>query len=287
MAVWEAILLGIIQGIFMFFPVSSTSHLVLVQHWLLNRGAGFPLPDSPEMIAFDLVVHVGTVVSIIFVFRKSLRQLFRDTWKDFQNWRVGNISLKETLHLKLMGLGLFSVLVTGLVGFPLKNQFERAFAQPIFIAFTLITTGILLWVTDVLPRRPRGLRDFALWMALIIGLAQAVALLPGISRSGITIVAALLVGLKRRWAAEFSFFIAIPTILGAAFLHGLEIHFSSGLANLDWLALVIGFVVAALVGIFALYIVISLLYRAKFRFFSYYVWTLAGIIIISFLFNLF
>ncbi len=286
MAVWEAILLGIIQGIFMFFPVSSTSHLVLVQHWLLNRGAGFSLPESPEMIAFDLVVHVGTVVSIIFVFRKSLWQLFRDTWKDFQNWRKGNISLKETLHLKLMGLGLFSVLVTGLVGFPLKNQFERAFAQPIFIAFTLITTGILLWVTDVLPRRPRGLRDFALWMALIIGLAQAVALLPGISRSGITIVAALLVGLKRRWAAEFSFFIAIPTILGAAFLHGLEIHFSSGIANLDWFALVIGFVVAAVVGIFALYIVITLLYRAKFRFFSYYVWTLAGIIIISFLFNL-
>ncbi len=286
MEVWEAILLGIIQGIFMFFPVSSTSHLVLVQHWLLNRGAGFPLPESPEMIAFDLVVHVGTVVSIVFVFRKSLRQLLRDTLKDYKNWRRGNISLKETLHLKLMGMGLFSVLVTGLVGFPLKNQFERAFAQPIFIAFTLIATGILLWVTDVLPRRPRGLRDFALWMALIIGLAQAVALLPGISRSGITIVAALLVGLKRRWAAEFSFFIAIPTILGAAFLHGLEIHFGSGLANLDWLALAIGFVVAALVGIFALYIVITLLYRAKFRFFSYYVWTLAGIIIISFLFNL-
>lgn len=269
----------------MFFPVSSTSHLVLVQHWLISRGGGLPLPESPEMIAFDLVVHVGTVVSIIFVFRKSLRQLVSDTLRDFKNWKKGTVPLREALHLKLMGFGFFAVLVTGMVGFPLKSLFERAFAQPIFIAFTLIITGILLWVTDILPRRPRGLREFALWMALIIGLAQAIALLPGISRSGITIVAALLVGLKRRWAAEFSFFVAIPTILGAAFLHGLEIHFSSGLASLDWLSLIIGFFVAALVGILALYIVITLLYRAKFRFFSYYVWTLAGIIIISFLVN--
>jgi len=285
MAIWEAIFLGIIQGVFMFFPVSSTSHLVLVQHWLLERGSGFPLPDSPEMIAFDLVVHVGTVVSIIFVFRKSLGRLIRDTWRDLKGFKAGEIKFQETLHLKLMGLGLFSVIITGLVGFPLKSLFERAFSQPVFIAFTLIITGVLLWITDILPRRPKGLREFALWMALIIGLAQAIALLPGISRSGITIVAALLVGLKRRWAAEFSFFIAIPTILGAAFLHGLEIHLSSGLASLDWVSLWIGFIVAALVGILALYIVITLLYRAKFRFFSYYVWTLAAIIIISFLFN--
>lgn len=285
MAIWEALILGIIQGIFMFFPVSSTSHLVLVQHWLLERGAGFPFPDSPEMIAFDLVVHVGTVVSIIFVFRKSLVKLVQKARLDFAKWKRGEVLLRETLHLKLMGLGLFAVAITGIVGLPLKSLLEKAFAHPLFIAQTLAITGILLWATDILPPRPRGLRNLGLWLAFIIGLAQALALLPGISRSGITIVVALLGGLKRRWAAEFSFFIAIPTILGAAFIHGLEIHFSTGLAGLDWTALVVGFLTAAVVGIIALHIVITLLYRAQFRFFSYYVWTLAAIIVILHLFN--
>mgnify|MGYP000654596305 CR=1 FL=1 len=278
MTFWEAVFLGVIQGVFMFFPVSSTSHLVLAQHWLLERGATFPAPDSPEMIAFVLVVHVGTLVSIGVVFRKSLRDFCRKVLQDISTRAPGKTEPRSTLFLRLTALGLISVAVTGVVGWPLKPVLEQTFAHPLFISGALAATGVMLWITDTLGPRKRGLRQLTLTVAVVIGLAQAAALIPGISRSGATIVAALLLGLKRRWAAEYSFFIAIPTILAATLVHGLEIYQYAGLvglAGLNWTALVTGFVVAAGVGILALYLVVTLLYRARFRYFSYYVWALA------------
>ena len=114
---WVAILLGIIQGIFMFFPVSSTSHLALMQHWLIGMGISLPDPDSAEMILFDLVVHVGTLVSIAVVFRKSLSIYLRQAIKGFLN--LVDSSKKQTniggLYVKLTLLGIVSVAVTGLI----------------------------------------------------------------------------------------------------------------------------------------------------------------------------
>ncbi len=277
---WVAILLGIIQGIFMFFPVSSTSHLALMQHWLIGMGISLPDPDSAEMILFDLVVHVGTLVSIAVVFRESLSIYLRQAIQGFLN--LVDSSKKQTniggLYVKLTLLGIVSVAVTGLIGFPMKAAFESIFAQPIIISLTLTTTGILLWWTDILSDRKIGLRQMGLWIAIIVGVAQGLALMPGLSRSGTTIAFALFVGLQRKEAAEFSFFIAIPTILGACLLQGIEVYMVGGLLSIPVTSLLIGFSVAALIGIAALYLVLNLLYDAKFRFFSYYVWILAAII---------
>lgn len=277
---WVAILLGIIQGIFMFFPVSSTSHLALMQHWLIGMGIALPDPDSAEMILFDLVVHVGTLVSIAVVFRQSLSIYLRQAIQGFLN--LVDSSKKQTniggLYVKLTLLGLVSVAVTGLIGFPMKAAFESIFANPLIISLTLTTTGILLWWTDILKDRKIGLRQMGLWIAIIVGAAQGLALMPGLSRSGTTIAFALFVGLQRKEAAEFSFFIAIPTILGACLLQGIEVYQYGGLDLLPVSSLIIGFSVAALVGIAALYLVLNLLYDAKFRFFSYYVWILAAVI---------
>jgi len=277
---WVAILLGIIQGIFMFFPVSSTSHLALMQHWLISMGVTLPSPDSAEMILFDLVVHVGTLVSIAVVFRESLSIYLRQAIQGFLN--LVDSSKKQTniggLYVKLTLLGIVSVAVTGLIGFPMKAAFESIFAQPIIISLMLTTTGILLWWTDILKDRNIGLRQMGLWVAVIVGIAQGLALMPGLSRSGTTIAFALFVGLQRKEAAEFSFFIAIPTILGACLLQGIEVYQYGGLDLLPVSSLIIGFSVAALIGIAALYLVLNLLYDAKFRFFSYYVWILAAVI---------
>jgi undecaprenyl-diphosphatase len=281
--VFEAILLGIIQGIFMFFPVSSTSHLVVVQHWLIERGSEMPSPDSPEMILFDLVVHVGTLVSMAVVFRVSLAHFLGRLWRGFQKGfgRQGREGSRERLTLRLALLGLFSVAVTGAVGFPLKGAFEEVFARPVFIAGTLTVTGILLWWTDVLPRRTRGLERIGPGTAAVVGLAQGLALLPGLSRSGTTIAFGLFAGMKRRWAAEYSFFIAFPTILGASLLQALEVIRLDREGAIGLLPLTVGFVVAALVGIVALRIVLRLLYRARFRYFSCYVWALAVLILVG------
>jgi undecaprenyl-diphosphatase len=284
MTILEAVLLGIVQGIFMFFPVSSTSHLVVVQHFLIQRGSQLPAPDSPEMIFFDLVVHVGTLVSIAVVFRRSLGLLAGKIWGDLAGAVSGAEEARPAdrgLYLRLGMLGLLSVFVTGVMGLTMRGHFERIFANPIAISGTLFVTGVLLWWTDSLPRRPRGLRELTVWVALVIGFAQGLALMPGLSRSGTTIAFALFVGLKRKWAAEFSFFIAIPTILAAATVEFLSLMRKGALPALELAPLFVGFVVAALVGIFALKVVLRLLYRARFRYFSYYVWALAIVIVIG------
>jgi len=279
MTFWEAVLLGVIQGVFMFFPVSSTSHLALVQHWLQTRGSALPDPSSPEMILFDLVVHVGTLVSIAVVFRESLGHLVRNTVRGAREFVAGELSPMGGLYLRLSGLGLLSVFVTGVIGLTMRGFFESIFANPLLIAVTLTITGVLLWWTDVLPARKVGLRQMGIGIALIIGLAQGLALMPGLSRSGTTIAFALFAGMKRRWAAEYSFFVAIPTILAATGVEFIKVLRDGGPLVLDASAFAVGFVVAAVVGIGALSLVLKLLYAARFRYFSVYVWVLAGVVV--------
>nr|WP_301288395.1 undecaprenyl-diphosphate phosphatase [Natronospira proteinivora] len=280
---WIAILLGVIQGLFMFIPVSSTAHLVITQHWLIGAGHELPPPDSPEMIFFDLMVHVGTLVSIVVVFYRPLKDfiagVLHNTWALIS--QHGQAS-REMLYLRLALLLLFSVLVTGIIGLSFKFFFERFFANPILVAGTLTITGVLLWWTDKLSRRTVGLRQINTKTAAWIGLAQGLSLIPGLSRSGMTITFALLGGVKRRWAAQYSFFLAIPTILAATLFQGIEVAGAEGLNGISWAALTVGFVTAALVGIAALKLVLALLYRARLRVFSYYLWLLAAAVLFGF-----
>lgn len=281
MSVWVAILLGIIQGIFMFFPVSSTSHLALMQHFLISRGIELPDPDSAEMILFDLIVHVGTLISIAYVFRRSLKIYLSNTISGFLELLSKEHTARGALYRKLTFLGLFSVFITGVFGFPMKSVFESVFAQPLFMSGTLIITGVILWWTDYLTPRKFGLKEIGIWIAFVIGAAQALALLPGLSRSGMTIAFALFAGLNRRWAAEYSFFIAFPTILGATLLQAVEVFGYGGTISIGLPAMATGFMVSAIIGILALKLVIHLLYRAQFRVFSYYVWVLAIVVAVS------
>ncbi len=277
MTLWIAALLGVIQGVFMFLPVSSTAHLVLVQHWLIRSEHPLPAPESPEMILFDLVVHVGTLISIIVVFFSSLKVFCTKCVQQSLDWaRQGGASL---LYPRLFILGMFSVLCTGILGLTLKTAFEHVFATPEMVAVTLIFTGMLLWWTDKLRPRRRGLKKINSRVAGVIGLAQGLALMPGLSRSAMTIVFALFSGLKRRWAAEYSFFLAIPTICAATLLQGVEVWGHGGLDGVNAGALAVGFLVAALVGIVSLKLVVYFLYRARLKVFSFYVWALAAAIL--------
>lgn len=280
----ESVLLGLVQGVFMFLPVSSTAHLVITQHLLIRGGSELPAPESPEMILFDLVVHVGTLVSIAVVFRKSLSHFIANLRAETWRWAGG----KETiyggwLYLRLTLLGLFTVFVTGVLGLAFKALFTQAFATPAFLAVTLTLTGVLLWWTDRLPPRRRSLREIGAGTAAIIGVAQGLALVPGLSRSGMTIVFGLFAGLKRRWAAEYSFFVAFPTILAATAIQGLEVISVGSLGGVSWTAMTGGFIVSAVVGIFALKLVLALLYRAKLKVFSFYLWALALVVAFGFL----
>lgn len=270
----EAAVLGLVQGVFMFVPVSSTAHLVLTQQWLIDRGSALPPTDAPELILFDLIVHVGTMVSVVVVLRRSLKALLRGAWHELRD-RLRPAGTHRLRYLRLVGLGLLSALVTGALGWPVSQIGDVAFAVPLLIATNLVITGAILWWTDTAGPGRRGLEGITPAVAAAIGAAQAVALLPGLSRSGLTIAMALLLGVRRRWAAEFSFFVAIPTIVGGSLVQAAIVATAGEPLVVDATAFAIGFVVAAVVGAVALAGVLALLYRARFRVFSVYVWLLA------------
>lgn len=275
MSWWEACLLGVIQGLFMFIPVSSSSHLVLTQHWLASAGRDLPAPDSQEMILFNLLVHLGTMVSVVLVMHRPLGRLLRGTLADLRRVRQGRRRWRGLVHLRLVALGVVTTGVTGVLGLLVRAYGTEVFATPWVVSSLLLVTGAILWWTDSVRTTWRGPAQLTVWVAVLIGVAQALALLPGLSRSGLTIAMALALGLHRPIAAQFSFFVAIPTILAATGLQALDlVRVQEPLATGAG-AFVLAFVVAAAVGALALWLVLRMLYRGHFRVFAVYVVVLA------------
>ncbi len=297
MTLLVALLLGVVQGVFMFVPVSSTSHLVLTQTWLRATGTSLPPPESPELILFDLVVHVGTLVSIVVVMGAGLRALGAGVRTELASGAVRGGGLRSGAATdpaapatRLVLLGLLSVAVTGVLGLVFRDVLGEVFASPQLVAVALIATGAMLWWTDAMTsdRSGRRLRfawrgpgDVTVGVAIAIGAAQAVALAPGVSRSGTTIFVALLVGMRRTLAARYSFYIAIPTILAATGVQALQVVLDGEPVTVGAAPLLIGFVVAAAVGTVSLWAVLRLLEAARFRVFSVYVWLLATVVLVT------
>ena len=279
MTLAEAILLGAIQGLFMFIPVSSSSHLVLAQQWLAAGGSSVPSPDTPEMIFFNLVVHLGTMVSVVLVMRKPLGRLISGTVRELSLWRRRR-TLRHLIHLKLVILGLVTTAVTGVLGLVIRELGTEVFATPWAVSLLLLVTGVILWWTDSVTNTWRGAAQMTLLVAMVIGLAQAAALFPGLSRSGLTIAAALALGMHRKIAAQYSFFVAIPTIVAATGVQSLALLDHEGGLTVGWDAYLWAFIVATVVGAGALWLVLKLLYRGYFRIFAVYVVILAVVTLI-------
>jgi undecaprenyl-diphosphatase len=286
MTLLVALLLGIVQGVFMFVPVSSTSHLVLTQTLLREQGVDLPPPDSPELILFDLVVHVGTLVSVLIVMGDGLKELGSGVRQELAGGTIREHGLAAATSTKLVLLGLLSVAVTGVLGLTFQDLLTEGFGSPRAVAAALIVTGALLWWTDAMTSAKSGRRLRFAWrgpaqvtvtVAVLVGVAQAAALTPGLSRSGTTIFAALILGMTRTLAARYSFYIAIPTILAATGVQALQVALGEGFGTISWGAMGVGFVTAAAVGTVALWAVLRLLEAARFRVFSFYVWALAAV----------
>ncbi|PAY23038.1 UDP-diphosphatase [Dietzia natronolimnaea] len=283
MSLWESVLLGAIQGLFMFIPVSSSSHLVLVQQWLAAEGSPLPAPDTPEMILYNLVVHLGTMVSVVVVMWRPLTRLVNGIWRELGLWRRRR-TLRHLIHLRLALLGLLTTAITGVLGLFIRAYGTDVFVTPWAVALMLLITGAVLWWTDSVKTTWRGATQMTVLVGVVIGVAQAAALFPGLSRSGLTIAAALALGMHRPLAAKFSFFVAIPTIVAATGVQSLSLldpaSFESELF-LGWQDYLLGFVVAAVVGAGALWLVLRLLYRGHFRVFAVYVVGLALFVLIT------
>lgn len=251
MTVLQAIILGLVQGLTEFLPVSSSGHLVIVQSLLNING---------DMLVFDVFVHIGTLVAVFVVF-----------WQDI-------LGILKKPFCRFTGLILVGCIPAAVMGLLLEDVFSSLFNSITAVAVALIVTGILLLISD----RFNGNKTIAQMKysdALVVGLFQGCAITPGLSRSGSTIFGALLCGLRREDAAKFSFIVSIPVILGAALKSVLDIASESG-PVID-IAYLIGAVVAAVSGYLAIRVFLRLLSKRNMRYFSYYVWLVAAAILIS------
>ena len=264
----QALILGIVQGLTEFLPVSSSGHLVLAQIWL-----GDQFLFLEEAVAFDLVLHVGTLLPVLYYYRRDLVEILSAFTKvspfDHPGGPWGWIQADE--HRWLAFLVVVGTIPTAIMGIALKDTFESLFHDPQPVCIALIFTGFLLMSTRFLER-PDGRMRLTLGMALLIGFAQGFAITPGLSRSGTTIAVALLLGIERGQAARFSFLLSIPAILGAVVLVAKD---GVTLPAEGTSALVIGFLSAMIVGYLALWMLVALVKRGGLYRFAFYLWPVA------------
>ena len=243
MDLWHAFTLALVQGLTEFLPISSSAHLILVP-----RLSGWP----DQGLAFDVAVHVGTLSAVLAYFRHELVQLAHG-W--FLSLRTRTLNRDARLAWGV----LIGTIPVGLCGLLFKDVVETSLRSAEVIAIATIAFGLLLWWADARGRRLRDEHSLRLTDILIVGVAQAVALIPGTSRSGITMTAALMLGLTRTAAARFSFLLSIPAILMAGGYKGVQLLEQS--APVDWLALVLGVVLSGVMAYLCIHFFLKLLER--------------------------
>ena len=237
------IVLALVQGLTEFLPISSSAHLILVPHL-----AGWP----DQGLAFDVAVHVGTLAAVVGYFRKELATMTRDWFASLAQRRtVGDSRLAWAVIVGTIPAGLAGVLGKGFI--------ETHLRAPLLIAATTIGFGLLLWWADAKGKRSRNEDSLSLRDAALIGLMQALALIPGTSRSGITLTAALFLGLRREAAARFSFLLSIPLILAAGLLEIRDLSAAPG--PVAWDALAWGAALSALSAYLCIHAFLKLLDR--------------------------
>lgn len=252
----QAIILGIVQGLTEFLPISSSGHLVLMQ-----KIFGITEPT----LIFDTSVHIGTLLAVFVVFKDDIISILK---KPFQ---------------KLTWLLLAATIPTAIIGIVFKDTFEQMFHTGSTLGFEFIATGaILLWSSKLIGGR-KGVKETSYFDAVFIGIMQGLAIMPAISRSGLTISGALFRNLDRNFAARFSFLLSIPAILGAAVFQIkdlMEVGSGSG-AGIGMSALIAGSIAAALAGYISIKFMLEVLKGGKLKYFAYYVFVIGALVILD------
>jgi undecaprenyl-diphosphatase len=259
MTISMALLLALLQGLTEFLPISSSGHLVIAETMLGLRAEG-----SERGIMFEICIHVGTLAAVLCVYRQRVGLLVRSmTVFVASRFRVTADTAEDVRYIWYVVLASVPAAAAGLL---VRNSISAVFEAPRVTALLLVVTGIVVMISRVrTPEKP-----FTWRTALLIGVAQAVAILPGCSRSGWTITAGLLAGLGFRRAAEFSFIISIPAVLGALLLESLASPLAA--SRSDAASLLIGMVAAFLVGCVALRFLLNVLRAGMFHRFAYYLY---------------
>ena len=276
MTILQAILMGIIQGVTEFLPVSSSGHLAIIQNI-------FHIDTNGGML-FDIMLHVGTLAAVFVVYRKDIVKMIReivgiciDIVSNIKTWFYNHknddaLRYKRIIHnnyRKFVVLILVSTIPTGVIGYTAKSLVEAASATLIVPGVCLLLTAVLLLVADFTEEGTKIPRDVSYSNGFYIGIAQGLATLPGLSRSGTTITACLLSGFDRRFAVKYSFLMSVPAILGASVLE-IKDAVSEPISGMLVLCCIIGAIIAGLVGYVCIKTMLLVVRRKKFKGFAIY-----------------
>ncbi len=261
---YQIVVLSLVQGLTEFLPVSSSAHLILMPTLLGWQDQG---------LAFDIAVHLGTLIAVILYFRKDLSRMIIDF---VASLRGRTLSIQAKIFWSIG----FATIPVGLAGLLFKKQVETALRSPMVIAVTTIVFGLVLWLADRMGKRQRGLNTVHWRDVLFIGCAQAISLIPGTSRSGITLTAGLFAGLTREAAASFSFLLSIPVIMLAGGLETITLIKSQSPVN--WVPMGLGFCLSAVSGYLCIHYFIKLINRVGLLPFVMYRMVLGAFLVVYF-----
>ena len=256
MTIWNAILLGLVQGIAEFLPISSSGHLSILQNLFHMSTA------ENGHLFFDVLLHLGTLISICIVYWRDIVAMVRETIAFFRSARLPAEQRRQQLPAARMVLMIILATLPLFLILPVNDLVEQLYYHTFFIGLMLILTGFLLFVADKMPKGTRTEKTMRVRDALVIGVCQAVATIPGLSRSGTTIAAGMATGLDRSFAVRFSFLMSLPAVLGAK--AGIDVSLLP--------AYLAGMLVAMVSGVAAIGLVKRLTSKGRFGAFSYYCW---------------
>jgi len=276
----QSILMGIVQGLSEFLPISSSAHLVFTSNFYKAFKGIEIVQQSNEEIFFDIMLHLGTLIAVIIFFRKEIYEIARDLFIACKNKDFSNHNAKLGLYI------ILGTVITIALALPLNDVAEHLVYHPALVGGLLIVTGFVLFFSEYLSKKRDNKSDkLNLKQSVLVGLAQGLAVLPGFSRSGWTIATGLFAGLNRETAARYSFLLSIPIILGASMVYPLiKIDVAEAL-NYNWISITVGTIVSAVVGYLCIKYFMKFISKFSLNIFAWYC-ILMGVFTVIF-FNLY
>lgn len=273
MTYFEAVILGLVQGLAEFLPISSSGHLALLQQI-------FGIKED-NVLLFAVLLHVGTLISVFIVYWKDIWELIVELFITIKDIFTGKgLRLDERPVRKLGVMIIVATIPTGLIGILFNDFFDGLYNSIVPIGVGLLVTGCLLVIAERMGTSNRGIKEMNFRNAIFVGVVQGIAICPGISRSGSTLFGSLLCNLDRTFAVKFVFLISIPSILGSAVMEAPD-AIAAGMNMSELGPIIVGMIVAAVSGLIAIKTMIKVVSNKKLNYFSYYVWLL-GIFVIAY-----
>ncbi|MDR0910979.1 MAG: undecaprenyl-diphosphate phosphatase [Methanobrevibacter sp.] len=272
MDILGGIILGLIQGLTEFLPISSSAHLIFTHEFL---------GIAPDL-GFDVLLHLGTLFAVVAYYFKDIIAMIKAFFSSIIDLFKGRFfkEIKEDNYKKLVWLVIIGTIPIGIVGVLFESEVEAIFTSLWIPAIFLLVTGVLLYVSQRINVGNKNIKELSLKETIIVGIGQALAIMPGLSRSGTTISTGLLVGLDKEFAAKLSFLLAIPAILGAVVVQikDIGVGFESNL-----IPYIAGFIIAIISGYLAISFLLKLIKERSLDIFAYYCWII-GIVVLIFSF---